>query len=187
MITKTLNTDYTFSNSSTITFTTAPALNAIKFTRASNQTARLVDYQDGSTLTEATLDQDGNQTFFMAQEAIDKVGDAIGLNASNVWDAQNKRITNVADPTSNQDAATKTYVDGILTTNNTAVANATTQAIMLQRVLQTALILLTQLRLLQQMQQTKLRQQQIQRRQQQNSASSVNVTTGLVIAMAIAL
>ena len=59
-VTKTITTDYTFTNASTITFTTAPATSVvIKFTRSSNRTTRLVDYQDGSTLTEATLDQDG--------------------------------------------------------------------------------------------------------------------------------
>ena len=186
--TKTLNTDYTFSNSSTITFTTAPALNAIiKFTRASNQTARLVDYQDGSTLTEATLDQDGNQTFFMAQEAIDKVGDAIGLNSSNVWDAQNKRITNVADPTGNQDAATKTYVDGILTTNNTAVANATTQA---NNAAASATAAANSQSSASASAATATSQATAAANSATaaaNSASSVNVTTGLVIAMAIAL
>ena len=186
--TKTLNTDYTFSNSSTITFTTAPALNAIiKFTRASNQTARLVDYQDGSTLTEATLDQDGNQTFFMAQEAIDKVGDAIGLNASNLWDAQNKRIQNVADPTLAQDASTKAYTDSILTTNNTAVANATTQA-------NNAAASATAAANSQSSASTSAATATSQATAAANSAtaaansaSSVNVTTGLVIAMAIAL
>ena len=186
--TKTLNTDYTFSNSSTITFTTAPALNAsIKFTRASNQNARLVDYQDGSTLTEATLDQDGNQTFFMAQEAIDKVGDAIGLNASNVWDAQNKKITNVADPTSNQDAATKTYVDGILTTNNTAVANATTQA---NNAAASATAAANSQSSASASAATATSQATAAANSATaaaNSASSVSVTTGLVIAMAIAL
>ena len=186
--TKTLNTDYTFSNSSTITFTTAPALNAvIKFTRKSNQTARLVDYQDGSTLTEATLDQDGNQTFFMAQEAIDKVGDAIGLNASNVWDAQNKRITNVADPTSNQDAATKTYVVGILTTNNTAVANATTQA---NNAAASATAAANSQSSASASAATATSQATAAANSATaaaNSASSVTVTTGLVIAMAIAL
>ena len=110
--TKTLNTDYTFSNSSTITFTTAPALNAIiKFTRASNQTARLVDYQDGSTLTEATLDQDGNQTFFMAQEAIDTSLDSIVKGADNVWDAQSLRIKNVATPVNANDAVNVTVAE----------------------------------------------------------------------------
>jgi len=82
-VTKTLTTDYTFPTSSTITFNSAPSANAvIKFTRSSNRTARLVDYQDGSTLTEATLDQDGNQSFFMAQEAIDTTENTIGLTGS---------------------------------------------------------------------------------------------------------
>ena len=71
-VTKTLSTHYTFSNSSTIAFGTAPASSAIiKITRSTNRSARLVDYQDGSTITEAILDQDGNQSFYMAQEAID--------------------------------------------------------------------------------------------------------------------
>ena len=101
-VTKTLTTDYTFATSSTITFGTAPtAGQIIKFTRSSNRTTRLTDYQDGSTLTEATLDQDGNQTFFMAQEAIDITENTIGLSTStDQWDANSKRITNVANPTS---------------------------------------------------------------------------------------
>ena len=111
-VTKTLTTHYTFANSSTISFNSAPASSAvIKFTRSSNRTARLTDYQDGSTLTEATLDQDGNQSFFMAQEAIDITENTIGLNASDAWDANNKKIVNVTDPTTAQGAATKNYVD----------------------------------------------------------------------------
>ena len=99
-VTKTLTTHYTFSNSSTISFGSAPANGAvIKFTRSSNRSARLVDYQDGSTLTEASLDQDGNQSFFVAQEAIDITENNLSLSTStDQWDAESKRITNVADP-----------------------------------------------------------------------------------------
>ena len=93
--TKTLTTDYTFPTSSTIQFVSAPAASTtIKFTRSSNRTARLTDYQDGSTLTEATLDQDGNQTFYMAQEAIDVTENTLKLDASDLWDATSKRIIN---------------------------------------------------------------------------------------------
>jgi len=111
-VTKNLTTDYTFSNSSTITFNSAPAsATVIKFTRSSNRATRLVDYQDGSTLTEATLDQDGNQSFFMAQEAIDVTEGSLNLNTSDEWDATSKKIVNVTDPTAAQGVATKNYVD----------------------------------------------------------------------------
>ena len=111
-VTKTLNTDYSFTTSSTITFTTAPSASAvIKFTRSTSQTSRLVDYQDGSTLTEATLDQDGNQSFYMAQEAIDITENTISLSTStDQWDADNKRITNLASPVDDSDAVTKGFI-----------------------------------------------------------------------------
>ena len=111
-VTKTLGSDYSFSNASTIAFGSAPANGAvIKFTRSTNRNARLVDYQDGSTITEAILDQDGNQSFFMAQEAIDITENTIGLTSNDEWDADNKKIINVTDPTAAQSAATKNYVD----------------------------------------------------------------------------
>jgi hypothetical protein len=128
-VTKTLNTDYSFTTSSTITFTIAPSASVvIKFTRSSSRTTRLVDYQDGSTLTEATLDQDGNQSFYMAQEAIDITDNNISLStATDQWDALNKRITNVANPVNNNDAVNKTYLENTwLSTSDKA--NLTTVA-----------------------------------------------------------
>jgi hypothetical protein len=63
-------------------------------------------------LTEATLDQDGNQSFYMAQEAIDITDNNISLStATDQWDALNKRITNVANPVNNNDAVNKTYLE----------------------------------------------------------------------------
>ncbi len=48
----------------------------------------------------------------MAQEAIDITENTIGLSTStDQWDANSKRITNVANPTSNQDAVTKHYLE----------------------------------------------------------------------------
>jgi hypothetical protein len=126
-VTKTLTTDYTFPTSSTITFTTAPSTSStIKFTRSSNRTARLVDYQDGSTLTESTLDQDGNQSFYMAQEAIDVTEGTMNVSTStDQWDATNKRITNVANPVNNNDAVNKTYLENtwLSSSDKTALTN----------------------------------------------------------------
>jgi hypothetical protein len=194
-VTKTLTTDYTFPTSSTITFTSAPAASTvIKFTRSSNRTARLVDYQDGSTLTESTLDQDGNQSFFMAQEAIDVTENSLSKNASELFDANNTKIINVADPTSAQDASTKAYVDSILTTNNTAVANATTQANNAAASASTAAghvsTALGHANTASGHATTATNQATAAANsatQAANSASQATVTTGLVIAMAIAL
>ena len=79
--------------------------------RSTSQALRLVDYANASTLTETDLDDDSLQAFYMAQEAIDTAATALGLGASDIWDAETLRIENVVDPTANQDAATKKYGD----------------------------------------------------------------------------
>ena len=107
-------TAFTWNGAGTqITFNSAPAnLSSIEIRRKTSQTSRLVDYAAGSVLTENDLDTDSNQGFFMSQEAIDDANDRIKLdNADFQWDAQSKRIKNVADPTGNQDVATKYYIE----------------------------------------------------------------------------
>jgi hypothetical protein len=109
-----VTTAFTWNGAGTqVTFTTAPASStAIEIRRTTSQGTKLVDYASGSVLTESDLDTDSDQAFFMSQEAIDDAGDVIKLsNANFQWDTQNKRLTNVADPTSAQDAATKNYLE----------------------------------------------------------------------------
>ena len=131
-VTKTLGTDYTFPTSSTINFTTAPANGlVIKFTRTSNRAARLVDYQDGSTITEAILDQDSNQMFYMAQEAIDITENTIALDNDDKYDADNKVIKNLASPVADTDAVNKAFISTNLPNINTVAgisASVTTVA-----------------------------------------------------------
>ncbi len=73
--------------------------------------ARLVDFQDGSVLTESDLDKSADQNFFIAQEINDESQSAMKLDNSDRFDALNKRIINVADPTAGQDAVTKNYLE----------------------------------------------------------------------------
>jgi hypothetical protein len=111
----------------TLTFNTAPAnAVAIEIRRKTSQTTKLVDYASGSVLTENDLDTDSDQAFFMSQEAIDDANDVIKISNTNFqWDATNKRLTNVANPTSDQDVATKHYLENtwLSASDKTAIAN----------------------------------------------------------------
>ncbi len=109
-----VSTSFTLSNGgATANISPAPANGAaIRFTRTTSQSTRLTDYVAGSVLKEEDLDTDSKQAFFMGQEGLDTIGTKMGQSTTNFqFDAINKRIINVADPTSAQDASTKNYVD----------------------------------------------------------------------------
>ena len=99
-------------SSSTLTFTSAPANGAvIRIERQTPVNSRLVDFTDGSVLTESDLDKSADQNFYIAQEITDDSQSKLGLNALDRYDANNKRIINVANPVDNQDAVTKYYLE----------------------------------------------------------------------------
>jgi hypothetical protein len=126
-------TAFTWLTSASIQLTTAPSAGAVvDIRRKSSRAARLVDFQDASLLTEEILDQDANQHFYLAQEAFDEADNSVQLALDGVFDAESKRIKNVAEPTSLQDAVTKNYVDSTTAASAAAAAvsadTATTQA-----------------------------------------------------------
>ncbi len=130
-VTKTLTTHYTFPTSNTISFTSGnvPTNGQIIEVRGStSHGARLVDYVSGATLTETDLDTDSEQAFFMSQEAVDFAQDSIAKDAQDRFNAFNKKIINVADPTDAQDAATKAFVDSTLSNNAAQAAAASASA-----------------------------------------------------------
>ena len=109
---KTAGTDYTFPTSSTIQFTVAPANGtSISISRSSSRSTRLVDYQDGATITESILDQDSNQLFYISQEAFDTADNALLLDTDNKYNANSKVIKNLANPVNANDAVNKTYLE----------------------------------------------------------------------------
>ena len=130
-VTKAQTTHYTFPTNSSIQFTSGNVPTSgqvVEIRRATSQSTRLVDYVSGAILTESDLDTDSNQAFFMAQEAIDKANDGVQLLSTGVFDANNRRITNVADPTAAQDAATNAFVDSTLSNNAAQAAAAASSA-----------------------------------------------------------
>ena len=73
---KTIITHYTFTSATQITFTSGNEPGngvAIKFQRDTNISAKAVDFQDGSVLTETDLDANTNQVLFSVQENLAKL------------------------------------------------------------------------------------------------------------------
>ncbi len=110
---KTVTTDYTLPNATTVRFNSGLAGGeVIVIQRSTSQTTRLVDYTSGP-LSEADMDNDSLQAFYMSQEAIDIANTALPLGSNELWDAGTKIIDNVGTPTADDHAATKAYADAL--------------------------------------------------------------------------
>ena len=119
---------------STVTFNSAPANGVvIRIERQTPLTARLVDFQDGSVLTEADLDMSANQNFFAVQEFSDDATNYMQLDTDDKYNGQSKVIKSVANPVDNNDAVNKTYLENtwLSSANKTALTtvNANISAI----------------------------------------------------------
>jgi hypothetical protein len=127
----TLTSAYTIS-SSTLTFTTAPANGVvIRIERETPNDNRLVDFTDGSVLTEQDLDRSADQNFYIAQEITDDSASKLGLDTDDKYNAQSKIIKNLANPVNDTDAVNKQFISTNLPNINTVAgisADVTTVA-----------------------------------------------------------
>lgn len=86
--------------------------NAVRVVRNSSSTTALVDFVNGSVLTESDLDRAYLHNFYLSQEASEGAGgQQLTKKGGTHYDADGVKITDLADPTAAQDAATKNYVD----------------------------------------------------------------------------
>ena len=103
---KTLGTHYNISGS-TVTFTsgnTPPSgTNNVKFQRNTNISAKKVDFQDGSVLTETDLDTTSNQILFAQQEITDKLD---GIESGATADQTNAEIRAAVEAASDSNVFT---------------------------------------------------------------------------------
>lgn len=118
---------YTWDSDSVIRISPAPANGlVVEARRRTERETRLVDFSDGSTLTESDLDLSATQVFYIVQEAIDIAGGTLELLSDGSYGAGGRRIREMADPVDPQDAATKAWVEGAVTSPvATAIAQAT--------------------------------------------------------------
>lgn len=102
---------FTWLNTGTVCVTPAPANgSSVVVKRLTPRDVRLVDFKDGSFLTERELDLSALQLLYILQELADETSDLLGYDfSSNKYDAHGKPITNVGDPISDADVVTLHY------------------------------------------------------------------------------
>ena len=117
----TLVTNYTIVTSPVqlIRFNGAPTTGAeIRIYRDSRgDFSPLVDFEDGSVLTQVPLDEAYRHNLFTAQEASEGTGnELLNKKGGANYDAEGNKIINLGTPTDGTDAATKSYVDQTIDT-----------------------------------------------------------------------
>ena len=91
----------------------ATAGDVVRVRRKSQPDTNLVDFVNGSVLTESELDRAYLHNRYLNEEIAELNDSSLQIEAGGTdWDARSKKIKNLATPTLTTDATTKDYVDG---------------------------------------------------------------------------
>lgn len=100
-------------SSSQVTLSPAPANGStVWIARTTPRNALLVTWPTPVDIKASKLNLAATQALYIVQEALDSVADSLSLTWAGVWDARNKRITNVANATNGADAVPLGQADG---------------------------------------------------------------------------
>jgi hypothetical protein len=103
---------FTFLNANTVTIApTPPSGSIIEIKRDTPKTTPIVNFTDGSVLLERDLDLLALFDLYIAQEAADAVADTISSDSIGRWDAQAKRLGNLAPAIAPDEAVIKQTLD----------------------------------------------------------------------------
>ena len=100
----------------------------VRVRRSSQPNANLVDFVNGSVLTESELDRAYRHNRYIAEENAESTGESLKrLEGSLSFSTNSQNIKDVADPVDPQDVATKNFVDPAFSrTNHTGTQTANT-------------------------------------------------------------
>lgn len=111
-----VDTPFTFLSDFTVQITPAPALGTIvKVYRTTPLNQPIVDWTDGTVLTEEDMDLNTLFSLYAAQESWDQVMASIRQDGLGRWDGLGREAINFADPTSASGLVTKGYFDSVYT------------------------------------------------------------------------
>ena len=102
---------FSWLNSGTVILDVTPEPNDVVTVKRQTSKVPLVDFTDGSTLFEADLDLANKQARFLAEEAVDRAEQSLSLSDTGVWDARGFALRNIKDPVSDDEVATKGFVN----------------------------------------------------------------------------
>ena len=105
-----VDASFTFLSANLIKVLPAPT-GIVKITRQTASEARSVIFPNVASLTATQLNKSADQLFYLAEEANAVANEALFLDAEDAFNAGGKRITNIADPTEANDAATLGFIE----------------------------------------------------------------------------
>lgn len=118
-----------FTSDTMVQFASVPPNGAlIELRRETPNEVRMVDFNDGSVLTEYDLDLNAIQTFYIVQEAVDLAGGTLLVNPDGSYSANGRRISAVGAPVNDSDVVNRGYFNGEFLPQMQALLTTTTSA-----------------------------------------------------------